>query len=74
MILSLNGDVDYEGGELIYLNHQGPHHVARTPGKAIVLNTKHVHGVAPHSGTRYTLFILGLTEAECILEGTSSCL
>jgi hypothetical protein len=38
MILSLNGDGDYEGRELLYLNHQDPHHVARTPGKAIVLN------------------------------------
>jgi hypothetical protein len=24
LILSLNGDEDYEGGELLYLNHQGP--------------------------------------------------
>jgi predicted 2-oxoglutarate/Fe(II)-dependent dioxygenase YbiX len=71
MILPLNGDGDYEGGELIYLNHQGPHHVARTPGKAIVHTAKDVHGVAPHNGTRYTLFLWGMTDAECILEGTS---
>jgi hypothetical protein len=72
MILPLSGDGDYEGGELIYLNHQGPHHVAHTPGKAIVLNAKDVHGVAAHTGTRYTLFIWGMTEAECILlEGCS---
>jgi predicted 2-oxoglutarate/Fe(II)-dependent dioxygenase YbiX len=71
MILSLNGDGDYEGGELIYLNHQGPHHVARSPGKAIVHAAKDVHSVAPHNGTRHTLFLWGMTEAECILEGTS---
>jgi hypothetical protein len=71
MIISLSSDGDYEGGELIYLNREGPHHVARTPGKAIVHNTKDVHGVVAHSGTRYTLYLWGMTEAECILEGTS---
>ena len=70
MIVSLNGDDDYEGGELVYLNQDGPYHMPRTPGKAIVNNPGDVHGIAPHNGTRYTFFLWAMDGEKSILDDT----
>jgi len=70
MILALNGNEEYSGGELIYLDRDGPKEAVRTPGKAIVHGPGDIHGVAPHNGTRYTLFFWAKPESYCILGGT----
>ena len=74
MIVSLNGDNDYEGGHLVYMDQNGPYHMPRTPGKAIVNNPGDVHGIAPHNGIRYTFFLWAAKqdddETKSILDGT----
>ena len=56
LLVAVNGDGDYKGGELFSINSDSPYQVRRPAGKAIVNPSKAVQGVAPFQGTRYTLF------------------
>ena len=70
MLIALNGDEDYKGGELMYVNNYEPYHVPRTVGNAIVNHPGDVHGVVPHDGIRYSLLFLTVdVDANCIFAG-----
>lgn len=57
MVVALNSENDVEGGELFYLNQDGPVEAKRAQGKAYAHKYDVYHGVAPHRGSRISLLI-----------------
>lgn len=57
MVVALNSENDVEGGELFYLNQDGPVEAKRVQGKAHAHAYDVYHGVAPHRGSRISLLI-----------------
>jgi hypothetical protein len=59
MQLAVNGDNEYYGGRLIYLNKEKMIAPSRPAGAITIHNNQIVHGVSKlESGTRYGLFFL----------------
>ncbi|TNV76736.1 hypothetical protein FGO68_gene7595 [Halteria grandinella] len=57
--LALNGDEDYEGGKLVYMNGEGMVVPKREAGSITIHDNQIVHGVTNFTkGTRYGLFLL----------------
>lgn len=57
MVVALNSENHIEGGELFYLNQDGPVEAQRVQGKAHAHKYDVLHGVAPHKGSRISLLI-----------------
>ena len=59
MQVPLNGDHQYEGGQLVFLNELGVHMPSRPQGSCTIHEWDIVHGVtALTSGVRYGLYVL----------------
>ena len=57
VIVALNENSSVEGGELYYLQEDGPVLAVREQGKAFAHSYNVVHGVAPHVGDRVSLIL-----------------